>query len=142
MLTETDAGLSSALRISVMRLARRLRVERSDTALSLNQLAALATLDRHGPMSPAQLASHERVRPPSMTRTIASLEETGLVTRTPHERDRRQSVIALTPAGSRLLAEDRRRRDVWLARQLADLSPAEREALAAAVPVLDRLASA
>jgi DNA-binding MarR family transcriptional regulator len=142
MLTETDAGLSSALRISVMRFARRLRVERSDTALSLNQLAALATLDRHGPMSPAQLAAHERVQPPSMTRTIACLEETGLVTRTPHASDRRQSVIALTVAGSRLLAEDRRRRDVWLARQLADLTRAEREALAAAVPVLDRLASA
>lgn len=139
---QTEAGLSSGLRISVMRLARRLRAERADTALSLNQLATLATLERHGAMSPAQLAAHERVRPPSMTRTIACLEEAGLVARTPHVSDRRQAVIALTDAGARLLAEDRHRRDVWMARQVALLTPAERDALAVAVPVLDRLAQA
>ncbi|MGH8867242.1 MAG: MarR family transcriptional regulator [Actinomycetes bacterium] len=137
-----DPKLSSGLRISVMRLARRLRAERLDTALSLNQLAALATLDRHGAMSLARLAAHERVRPPSMTRMVACLEQDGLVTRAPHASDRRQFVIAISDAGARLLAEDRRKREVWLARRLAELTAEEREVLRAAAPILDRLAQA
>jgi DNA-binding MarR family transcriptional regulator len=122
-----------------MRLARRLRAERDDLSLSLTQLAALSTLDRHGPMSPGTLADHERVQPPSITRVVAGLEERGLVERLPHPTDRRQQVIALTPAGRTLVADHRRRKDAWLSGQLAQLTEAERAALAAAIPVLDRL---
>jgi DNA-binding MarR family transcriptional regulator len=141
-MSRTDPKLSSGLRISVMRLARRLRAERLDTSLTLNQLAALATLDRHGAMSPARLAAHERVQPPSMTRTVACLEQEGLVTRKPHETDRRQVVIALTDEGARLLTEDRKKREAWLARRLGELTAEEREVLRAAAPILERLAQA
>lgn len=137
----TDPGLSSALRISVMRLARRLRAERTDTSLSLNQLAALATLDRHGAMTLTQLAQHERVQPPSMKRTVGCLEDDGLVTRTPHPSDRRQILIEIAEPGRQLLSEDRRRREAWLACRLAELTPDERAKLRAAAPIIDRLAS-
>ncbi len=136
-----DPALASSLRLSVMRLARRMRTERADTSLSLSQLAALATLDRHGSLSPGELAAHERVQPPSMTRLVASLEAAGLVTRSPHPTDGRQVLLAVAPAGSALLAEDRRRRDVWLSAQLRNLDADDRAALSRAVAVLDRLAS-
>jgi DNA-binding MarR family transcriptional regulator len=135
----TDVALASELRTSVMRLARRLRRMRADTTLSLGQLAALGTLDRHGPMTPGELAAHERVQPPSMTRIVNALEETGYVSRTPHATDGRQVVVALTVAGTRLLKEDRRQREAWLAQRLRDLEPEDRELLHRAAEVLDRL---
>jgi DNA-binding MarR family transcriptional regulator len=136
-----DGGLASALRMSTMRLARRLRSERArDDALTLTQLAALATLDRHGALSIGELAAHEHVRPPSMTRVVTCLEELGLVERTPHATDRRQVVVQVTAAGADLLTRDRRRRDAWLARRLEELGPEELEALRRAAPVLERLA--
>lgn len=138
--TTSNAELASALRVSVMRLARRLRAERGDDGLSLTQMATLGTLDRHGPLTPRELAEHERVQPPSMTRILAGLEERGLISRTPHESDGRQHLVSLTPAAADLLREDRRRRDAWLARRLADLSPAQRDALRAAAPVIDTIA--
>lgn len=134
-----DPALASSLRISVMRLARRMRSERADTSLTVTQLAALATLERHGPLTPTELAEHEKVQPPSMTRVVAALEERGLATRTPHPTDRRQAIVSISPEGSVVLADDRRRRDAWLSRRLAQLDPAETEALMAAAPLLDRL---
>lgn len=136
----TEPLLASALRLSVMRLARRLRSQRVETDLTLTQLSVLATLDRHGPLTPRELAVHEKVQPPSMTRVVASVEDRGLVARTPHPTDKRQVLVALTAAGTRLLAEDRRRRDAWLARRLAELSAEDRAVLHAATPILDRLA--
>jgi DNA-binding MarR family transcriptional regulator len=138
--SSTDTALASALRLSVMRLARRMRAERADTALTLTQLAALATLERHGQMTPRDLAEAERVRPPSMTRVVASLQDAGLVERHPHPTDGRQVLLSVTPAGAALLREDRRRREAWLARVLAGLDDGERAALRAALPLLDRLA--
>jgi DNA-binding MarR family transcriptional regulator len=135
----TDTELAAELRTSVMRLARRLRRMRADTSLGLGQLAALGTLDRHGPMTPGELAAHERVQPPSMTRTAKALEETGYLTRTPHPTDGRQVVLALTAAGERMLKEDRRQREAWLAQRLRDLSAEDRELLLRAAEVLDRL---
>jgi DNA-binding MarR family transcriptional regulator len=134
-----NAELASAMRVSVMRLSRRLRSERSDHGLSLTQIATLATLDRHGPLTPRELADHERVQPPSMTRILAGLEERHLITRTPHASDGRQHLCALTPAAVELLREDRRRRDAWLALRLAELTPGERDVLRAAAPLLDRI---
>ena len=134
--------LSSELRISVMRLARRLRAERSDPDLSLTQISTLGTLDRYGPLSPGELAEHERVQPPSMTRTVASLVERGLVTRSPHPLDRRQVVVSLTSEARRILKEDRRRRDAWLSKRLEELDVSDSMLLAAAAPILERLAGA
>ena len=139
--TTAAPALASALRLSVMRLARRLRAERADTSLTLSQLAALATLDTHGPLAPGELAAHERVQPPSMTRLVAALESAGLVGRSAHPTDRRQVQLAISPAGTALLREDRRRRDAWLAQRLRDLDPADREVLRAATAVLERLAA-
>jgi DNA-binding MarR family transcriptional regulator len=142
--TTADAGLATTLRISVSRLARRLRVERtapgqSEPVLSDTQFAALATLEKHGAMSPGELAGHERVQPPSMTRVIAALEEWQLVTRAAHASDRRQVVLTVTPEGRVLVAKARRRRDAWLARRLNELTPQERATLRAAAPILEKL---
>jgi DNA-binding MarR family transcriptional regulator len=133
------AELASSLRVSVMRLSRRLRYERADFSLSLTQIATLATLERHGPSTPRELAEHEKVQPPSMTRVLAGLEESGLIDRTPHESDGRQHLVSLTQAARDLLREDRRRRDAWLARRLAELTQEERDLLRAAAPVIERL---
>ncbi|MGH7876550.1 MAG: MarR family winged helix-turn-helix transcriptional regulator, partial [Candidatus Dormibacteraceae bacterium] len=84
------AELASALRISVARLARRLRAEQTGDALSATQAAALSSLARHGPLTPSALAEHEKVQPPSMTRVIGILEDKGLATRSPHPTDARQ----------------------------------------------------
>jgi DNA-binding MarR family transcriptional regulator len=136
-----DADLASSLRLSVMRLARRLRLEKSSDALSMNQLATLGTLNRCGAMTVGELARIERVKPPSMTRTVNSLDEAGLVTRRPHPTDGRQVVVDLTPVARQVLDEDRRRRDAWLARRLTALSPEQRAALRDVAPLLEELAS-
>jgi len=140
----SDTGLATALRISVSRLARRLRVERlmpelAEPALSDTQLAALATLERHGAMSPGDLAEHEKVQPPSMTRVIAALVDWELVTRAPHPTDRRQVILTVTPQGRSLVQRVRRRKEAWLARKLAELSPQERATLREAAPILEKL---
>ena len=140
MAAPSDTALASALRLAVMRLARRMRSERADTSLTLTQLAALATLERRGPLTPRELAAAERVSPPSMTRIAASLEAAGLATRTDHPSDGRQVLLAASPAGVELLREDRRRRDAWLSQRLRELDAADRDVLRRAAEVLDRLA--
>ena len=142
MTTVADTALASELRMSVMRLARRLRAERVDTSVSITQLAALATLDRHGPLTPGELATHERVQPPSMTRIVAALEAAGLVTRTDHPTDGRQVLLAPSVHGKGLLRAERRRRDAWLARRLRELDPEDVAVLRRAAVVLERLAGA
>ena len=136
----STSALASSLRNSVMRLSRRLRIERASTDLSLNQLAVLGTLNRRGPLSVGELAAAERVRPPSMTRTVNCLFDSGLVRREPHPSDRRQVVIHLTDEARTVLAEDRARRDAWLARRLVELTPEERRLLRKVAPLLERLA--
>ncbi len=135
-----DPDLSASLRISVMRLSRRMRQERDDVGLSTTHLAALATLERHGPLPVGELAAIEKVAPPSMTRVVTKLAAAGLVDRAPHPTDRRQIVVTITESGSGLLAADRRRRDEWLSARLGELSPPELAALGDVIPVLDRLA--
>jgi DNA-binding MarR family transcriptional regulator len=92
-------------------------------------------------MSPGELANHERVQPPSMTRVVVALEGMGLVTRTPHPTDGRQVVIELTPAAEELLDAEARAREAWLTGQLQDLSPEERTVLREAAVIIDKLAS-
>jgi DNA-binding MarR family transcriptional regulator len=141
--TRSDAGLASALRISVSRLARRLRAERLakglEPGLSDTQLAALAALERHAAMTPGELADHEKVQPPSMTRVIAALEERGLVTRGPHATDRRQVVLTVTEPGRAVVQQSRKLREAWLAKRLRELTPQERATLRAAAPILEKL---
>ena len=134
------AELASTLRVSIMRLSRRLRAERDADGLSLSQMATLGTLDRHGPLTPRDLAEHEKVQPPSMTRILAGLEERGLIVRTRHSTDGRAHLVSLTDAARELIKEDRRRRDAWLARRLAELSQHEREVLRSAAAIIDRIA--
>jgi DNA-binding MarR family transcriptional regulator len=141
---QTDAALATAMRISISRLARRLRVERlglggTETVLSDIQLAALSALERHDSMTPGELADHEKVQPPSMTRVIAVLEERGLVRREPHATDRRQVILTVTTEGRNLVQLVRRRREAWLAQRLQELSPDERVVLRAASPILEKL---
>ena len=136
----TTAALASQLRVSVMRLARRLRAERAGHSLSLTQISALATLEREGPLGPGELAAQEQVQPPSMTRVLAGLHERGLIERTPHASDGRQHVVTLTKDARELLKEDRRRREAWLAQKLVVLTPDEREVLRRAVTIIDRVA--
>jgi DNA-binding MarR family transcriptional regulator len=146
MQTKTDAGLASGLRISVSRLARRLRVERTgglaESGLSDTQVAALAVLERQIAMTPGELAEYEKVQPPSMTRVITALEERGFVQRAPHPTDRRQVVLTVTDDGRHLVDQFRRRRDAWLAMRLRELTPQERAVLRAAAPILEKLSQA
>ncbi|HJX44737.1 MAG TPA: MarR family transcriptional regulator [Geodermatophilus sp.] len=137
--TLDSAALAHDLRLAVMRFSRRLRTQRVDTSVTLTHLAALSTLQRHGPMSPGELAAHERVQPPSMTRVVVALEERGLVTRTPHPTDGRQVVIGLTDAAERLLTEEARAREAWLSARLHRLTPQERAALREAAAIMEQL---
>jgi DNA-binding MarR family transcriptional regulator len=132
--------LASQLRLSVVRLNRRLRSQRTDETVSLTQISAISTLSRCGPMTPSELAASERVRPPSMTRVIAALEESGWVLRRDHPTDGRQSIIELTPAGADLLAAEASAKERWLDKRLAELSDSERETLGRAAEIIDRMA--
>ena len=125
-----------------MRLSRRMRQERDDVGLSATHLAALATLERHGPLPLGELAALEKVAPPSMTRVVTRLTASGYVDRQSRPGDRRQVLVTITEPGRALLAVDRRRRDEWLSARLAELSGADVDALNAVIPVLDRLAGA
>ncbi|MFC7494731.1 MULTISPECIES: MarR family winged helix-turn-helix transcriptional regulator [unclassified Nocardioides] len=137
----TDAGLASELRLSVMRLRRRLAGERHpDNELSINQMGVLGVLARRGALTVGELAAAEKVQPPSMTRTVNCLEESGDVVKRPHETDRRQIVVELSDQGRGRVAADRDRRDAWLAQRLRELSPAERAILRQAAPILEQLA--
>jgi DNA-binding MarR family transcriptional regulator len=134
--------LASQLRLSVVRLNRRLRSQRTDETVSLTQISAISALSRCGAMTPSELASSERVRPPSMTRVIAALEEAGWVSRRDHPTDGRQSIIELTQAGAELLAAEASAKERWLDKRLAELSEAERSTLSEAAEIIDRMAGA
>lgn len=138
--TAAPAGvLAAALRLAVVRLNRRLRAQRAHTSVSLTQLAAMSTLDHHGPLSPGELAAYERVQPPSMTRVLAALEQQGLVVRRPHPTDGRQVIVELSPAGQQLCHDEIRLREAWLCRRVSELTPADREVLRKAVEVINRM---
>ena len=136
----TAPTLGSQLRLAVLRLSRRLRQQTAGD-ITASQLSALSAVAKHGEVSLGALAAIERIAPPSMTRIAASLEEQGLVERRVDAADRRVARVVVSPAGEALLAENRTRRDAFLAARLQDLTPEERAILAKAVPLLERLAS-
>jgi DNA-binding MarR family transcriptional regulator len=130
--------LASELRLVLGQLMRRLRAEHR---FSLSQGAVLGRLDREGTKSIGDLALAERVRPQSMTQTIADLEAIGLIARRPDPADGRRILVELTELGLRTLEEDRRQREGWLARAIAeDLSAEEQRVLMQALALLRRLA--
>jgi DNA-binding MarR family transcriptional regulator len=139
--TRDGAGLAEELRTSIARLSRRLRAQ-SNHGISFPQFAALAAVDRHGSMTPRELADHEKVQPPSMTRTVAALEEQHLLIRQPHPTDGRQVVLTVTEPGRELLRTSRRLKQAWLSQRLEELSPDELTILEQAVPILDKLSKA
>lgn len=138
-MTESDATeLTARLQRVLARLGRLLRRE-VPSALGPGALSALSTLSAEGPMRPTDLAAREGVRPPTLTRMLTSLEEGGYVERTNDPADRRASLIAVTPLGRQTVQETQVARANHLARHLAELSPAQRRAIANAVPALEAL---
>jgi len=138
----TDTGLAAELRFSVMRLRRRLAYERHpDNELSIGQMTVLGALYRKGECTVGQLAEHERMRPPSMTRTINCLADDGYVVRRADDTDKRLVLVSLTERGTAIVLADRRRRDHWLAQRLRELTPDERAVLREAAPILEKIAT-
>ena len=138
MRTINDAELAARIRLSVTRLARRLR-QKSDVEATASQISALATIERLGPLTIGELSAAERVQPPSMTRIVAGLEELDLIQRETDERDRRVARVRVTSLGQRLLERSRSKKDAYLAARLGSLSNEERATLAHAADILERL---
>lgn len=134
--TDADARLANDLSLAVLRLARQLRSRRPESPVSLSQLSALATLFKDGPLTPGMLAVKERVRPPSMTRVIASLAEFGFVDRRAHPDDGRQVLVSVSASGVDLIEAERRASREWLQLRLAELEPAQRDTLLAAADLM------
>ena len=134
-----DVALSaSELRVVLGQLLRRLRAEHQ---FPISQGTVLARLEREGPATTSALAAAERVRPQSMAQTIAELGAAGLVARSPDPTDGRQILIELTERGRTTLAEERARREGWLANAIeSELTAEEQETLLRALPILRRLA--
>jgi DNA-binding MarR family transcriptional regulator len=131
----------AALRRSVQRLARRLRAQRPTGGLTMVQLGLLAQLMEVEPLRPADLAARVRTSPQALTRPLASLTAAGLVDRHPDPEDGRQQVLTISDRGWAALAEDAAPRDAWLDAALAGLTDAERDVLAIAARLMDRLAA-
>lgn len=138
MRTIGSSELASRLRLDVSRLARRLRQE-AGAGLSPSQTAALVTIERHGPLTPSELANRERVQRPTVTRVLARLEEAGLVDRAADPDDRRCSLVSISAAGRELLDEARNRKDAYLVNRLESLDAADREVLDRAAAILERM---
>ena len=135
-----NAGLAAGLRPALLRLARRLRQMRDESLdLTSNQLSAMSVLFNNGDLLMGELAARELVQPPSMTRIVNELERRGYVLRSGDPQDKRQARVSLTDTGRQVLLANRKRRNDWLARRLAELSPEEREVLRKAVPILEKV---
>jgi DNA-binding MarR family transcriptional regulator len=138
--TDDLAETASAIRRTVFRLMREMRLERADEALSLFKLSILGILYRKGAVTATELATWERIRPQSLTRVLASLEKKGFVSRQPDGADGRRFLITLTQEGKKALAADIRKKEAWLAKKIETVfSPDERGLLLQASRLLDRL---
>jgi DNA-binding MarR family transcriptional regulator len=137
-ISQTRPDLAGHLRHTITRTARRLRQE-AGSGLSPSLTAALATVERHGPLTPSELATRERIQRPTVTRVVARLAEAGLVARTADPYDRRSSLLAVTEEGRALLDELRTRKTAFLAERLETLTPDERATLEQAADILERV---
>lgn len=139
--TDDLTEAASSIWRSVVRLARRMRLERADEALSLFKLSILGILYQKGAVTATELATRERIRPQSLTRVLASLEKKGFVSRQPDGADRRRLLITLTLEGKKALGADIRKKETWLAKEMERvLAPDERGLLLQASRLLNRLA--
>jgi len=135
------AALASRLRLAVMRLSRRLRQQTPD-AITASQISALSVIDGSGPLTLGELAAHEQVQPPTITRTVAALEEQGLVLREVDASDRRVSRVTIAPNGRKLLERSRSRKNVYLAQRLRGLSSEDIDVIERAAALLERMSEA
>ncbi|MFC0438567.1 MarR family winged helix-turn-helix transcriptional regulator [Kutzneria buriramensis] len=136
----TEPSLASRLRLAVVRLNRRLRAQRTNSSVTLTQVSALSALRKCGALTPGELAAKEGVQPPSMTRVISALEDYGFVSRRPHPTDGRQAIVELTEQGTAYLRAEVSAREAWLDSRLAELDDHDRELLARAAEIIDRMA--
>jgi len=140
----TDIPLSERaahLRTAIVRTARRLRQEAAaeTSGLTPTSVAALATIERHGPLTPSEIAAIERVKRPTITRTLGCLEREGLIDRAPDPDDRRSALVSVNGAGRERLRRLRKRKNAYLARRMRDLSDEEVETLERAAEILERM---
>jgi DNA-binding MarR family transcriptional regulator len=129
---------ASRLRLAIVRTARRMRQE-AEPGLSPTLTAALGTIERHGPVTPSELADAERVKRPTATRIAATLEDEGLISRARDPSDGRASLLSISPRGRELLRRLRKRKNAYLSRRMRDLPPDDVEALERAAEVLERM---
>jgi DNA-binding MarR family transcriptional regulator len=130
--------LAPRLRLAVTRTARRLRQE-AGGELGPSGTASLATIDRHGPLGPSELAERERISKPTATRIVRHLEGAGLIARASNPGDGRCSILTVTPAGREFLRELRARKTAYFARRLPELGEEDVAALERAVELLEHM---
>ncbi len=138
--TETSlTDLAAQLRLGIVRTARRLRQEAAAEASGLTptSTAALATIEQHGPLTPSELATIERVRRPTITRTLGCLEREGLIERTPDPTDGRSALVSVNAAGRERLRRLRRRKNAYLAKRMRDLPADDVATLERAAEILE-----
>jgi DNA-binding MarR family transcriptional regulator len=128
-----EVELAARLRLAITRTARRLRQE-SGTDMGPSQVAALATIERHGPLAPSELAERERIKRPTATRVLARLVE-----RIPDPADGRAAIVSVSSEGRALLRRLRQRKTAYLASRMRELAPRDLEALARATEVLEAI---
>jgi DNA-binding MarR family transcriptional regulator len=129
---------AARLRMAITRVARRLRQEASGE-LTPTSAAALATIERHGPLTPSELAEIERVKRPTGTRTLRCLADLGLVDRTPDPADGRSALVSITPAGRERLRRLRGRKNAYLARRMRGMPEDDVRTLERAAEILERM---
>ncbi len=144
MTTTTDTtltDLAARLRMAVVRTSRRLRQEAagSRTDLTPTAVSALATVERHGPLTPSELAAIERIKRPTATRILRVLEEAGLVDRARDPSDGRSSLLSVNPAGRERLRRLRGRKNAYLARRMRDLPSEDLHTLERAAAILEQM---
>jgi DNA-binding MarR family transcriptional regulator len=133
---EIKEELAPRLRWAITRMARRLRQE-AGTDLGPSQVAALATVERHGPLSPSELAERERIKRPTATRIVRHLEEAGLLQRVRDPADGRASILSATPEARELLKRLRARKTAYLASRLSKLGAEDRRTLEKAAELME-----
>lgn len=137
--TEALADSAARLRLAIVRTSRRLRQEAAGAVgeLTPTSASALATVERHGPLTPSELAEIERVKRPTATRTLSHLHEAGLIDRAPDPADGRSALLSISAAGRERLRKLRGRKNAYLARRMRDLPAEDLEALDRAAAILE-----
>lgn len=138
ILTTDTTELASRLRLGITRLARKLRRE-AEPGITQSQLSALATIERHGPMTIGELSGVEQVQPPTMTKIVAALVDAGLVERETDPDDRRVAWLRSTPEGVKLLQRSRKRKEAYLAKRMRALEPRQLAVLEEAAEILEQI---